>query len=218
MCKLVSKFAAGEAASPELDDDSLLALKSHIEVLSSARPREVLVGDRKVFFVFTDAAFDHDGPDSRGSIGGVLVDGTGALMEYFSHQLAAEVLRALGDSDKKTVIYECELLAFAGALKVWSDFIKGSDLVGYIDNNPARDSVISGGTSSLHASPIVYDILTTEESLHLRLWVARVPSPSNIIADAPSRLQCQELDSLGIHSRVSKFDELFLRMLSKQWS
>ena len=216
VCKLVSKFA-GESANPELDDDSRLALKSHIETLTSSRPREVLVGDRQVFFIFTDAAFDHEGTESRGSIGGVLVDSTGVLMEYFSHQLSSEVLEALGDSQKKTVIYECELLAFAGALKIWSEFIKDCDVVGYVDNNPARDSVISGGTSSLHASPIVYDILATEEALRLRLWIARVPSPSNI-ADAPSRLQCQELESLGVHSRVSETDELFLRMLSKQWS
>ena len=52
--------------------------------------------------------------------------------------------------------------------------------------------------ASLHASSIVYDILTTEEALRLRLWIVRVPSPSNI-ADAPSRLQCQKLESSGIH-------------------
>ena len=80
-------------------------------------------------------------------------------------------------------------LAFAGALRVSDSTIKGCDVVGRIDNNPSRDSIISGGTSSSHATPSVHDILMVEEALGIRLWVARVPSPSNI-SDAPSRLQC----------------------------
>ena len=150
----------------------------------------------------------------------MLVSNSGVMIEYFSHQLSARVLQLLGDPEKKvkkTVIYECERLAFAGALRVWGDTIKGCDVFGYVDNNPSCDWIMSGGTSSSHATPVVYDILVLEETLGVRLWVARVPSPSNV-SDAPSCLQCQQLDSLEVHSGGRNFGELLLSLLSKQWS
>ena len=48
VCKLVSKFA-GDAANPELDDESRLALKSHIETLTSSRPGRSSLGTFKCF-------------------------------------------------------------------------------------------------------------------------------------------------------------------------
>ena len=115
MCRTASRFAS-DSSSQSLDENARLAFAAHIDVLQSAKPREILCLDRPLFFIFIDGAFEREESVAQGSVGGVLLSSDGVMLEYFSHQLSARVLQLLGDPEKKTVIYECELLACAGAL------------------------------------------------------------------------------------------------------
>ena len=66
----------------------------------------------------------------------------------------------------------------------------------FIDNNPAKDALVRGVSSSHASSVIVKTVRKTCASLAIAAWYDRVPSPSNI-ADAPSRLDFSVLIGLG---------------------
>ena len=92
----------------------------------------------------------------------------------------------LGVPDKKTVIFEAELLAVLIAIKTWSGFIASQQAVCYIDNNSARDVSISGVARNACAMQLLEELLSEEMRCSSYIWFARVPSPSNP-SDGPSR-------------------------------
>ena len=106
------------------------------------------------------------------------------------------MLQLLGSSEKETVIFECEMIAVSIALDLWKSELSNAGVVTFVDNDSARDSIISAKTSSAAAKIILRKILVDEENLGLDLWIARVPSPSNI-ADLPSRREVDLLLKLG---------------------
>ena len=69
-------------------------------------------------------------------------------------------------------------------------------LIGFVDNNSARDVAISGSGRNAVAVLLVDFLLKLEMSVCASPWYARVPTPSNI-ADEPSRGVERLLEHMG---------------------
>ena len=81
-------------------------------------------------------------------------------------------------------------------------------MVVFTDNDAVRDSLIGCRTSSENASEILEACLRQEFSLALNLWVARVPTDSNV-ADDPSRNVSDGLLKRGTNPDPLDLDKLW---------
>ena len=81
-------------------------------------------------------------------------------------------------------------------------------MVVFTDNDAVRDSLIGCRTNSDNASIILEACLRREFSLALNLWVARVPTDSNI-ADDPSRNSWDGLLRIGALHDALDLDEMW---------
>ena len=185
ICHMVTEHAY-QSKSSVRSDHLALAREVHAGVLESSKLRSISSIAKQCMFVLTDASFDRPGGNPASCIGFVLVDGGNNFLKFFSTDLSTDMLHLLGSAEKETVICECELIAVAMDLDHWKSDLANAGVVTFVDNNSARDSIISAKTSSAAAKVILRKILIDEENLGLDLWIARVPSPSNI-ADVPSR-------------------------------
>ena len=61
----------------------------------------------RIFHLYTDACFEN----SEGGVGGVLFDGHGAMLSFFSEKLGVETVNLLSPGQKQNVIFELEALA-----------------------------------------------------------------------------------------------------------
>ena len=102
----------------------------------------------------------------------------------------------MNPSKKKTIIFELEFFAVWCAWHIWKENIYGSPTIIFTDNDAVRDSLIGCQTGSESASAILEACLRLEFSIAVNLWIARVPTDSNI-ADDPSRNVVDTLVQLG---------------------
>ena len=80
--------------------------------------------------------------NGTGGIGGVLIDSSGRVASWFSHQLTEKICLALGVGDKATIIYELELVAAIFGLTIWSEAIRDHCTVLFVDNEGVRFTII----------------------------------------------------------------------------
>ncbi|CAE7564390.1 unnamed protein product [Symbiodinium natans] len=160
--------------------------------LRAGRPHEVSGKHASPFFMFTDACYEPQQDQWVAGLGGVLFDVRGKCLGFFSIEAPKRVRHFLGESIKKTIIFELEFLAMLLGMVLWKDIIRFSPLVCFLDNNGSRDLAISGRGRSQVAKKLVALLLGLEGAAELKCWYSRVPSPSNI-ADLPSREKCQYL-------------------------
>ena len=140
-----------------------------------------------IWYLFTDASFEpgEDGNTVAG-LGAVLYDASGKPFSQFSQMLSPNQILQVQSLDRKTPIFELEVLALVLSLVLWKETLATSQVVCYLDNNGARDSAIKGYSSFDPASLFLEVLLTMEERAMICPWFARVPSKSNP-SDAPSR-------------------------------
>ena len=165
-------------------------------VLSAPRieiPRTVL----DTWIVFTDGACEGAG-DKVGSIGGVLINPYGYLVEYFSSKVPTVFMLKLCETSANP-IYELELLPVLVSYLCWRKHLANSPTVFYSDNDAARAGLTKALGATQQAEAIVHhvtSITSIESEICNKPWYGRVPTASNI-ADDPSRLDCSYLDNLG---------------------
>lgn len=140
----------------------------------------------KLWFLFTDASFEPGADQPVAGLGAVLYDSLGRPVSQFSKMFSTTHISLLKSVDRKTPIFELEVLALVLALVLWKETIAGSQVVCYLDNNGARDSAIKGYSHFDPASLFLEVLLSMGESAMICPWFARVPSKSNP-SDAPSR-------------------------------
>ena len=124
--------------------------------------------------------------NGTGGIGGVLIDSSGRMASWFSHQLTEKICLALGVGDKATIIYEFELVAAIFGLTIWSEAIRDHCTVLFVDNEGVRFIIIKASAKGSIVLKLVKYYISLESDLALSMWCARVSSENNI-ADAPSR-------------------------------
>ena len=93
---------------------SLLAL--FCNALEMGKPRIISLASSSNWFVFTDACFEPDHGSWKCGLGGILVDMTGRATQYFSLCLNDSQISDLGGSNKKTIIFEAEMVAVIVAI------------------------------------------------------------------------------------------------------
>ena len=82
--------------------------------MSYGSPRRVFPTVRETVYILTDASFD----DSRGGLGGVLIDQQGAVLAWFSLMLDEQQVQQFIQGDAQVVIGELETLALL--LLLWT--------------------------------------------------------------------------------------------------
>ena len=169
---------------------ALLWLRSRVE---SANP--LLIGPRilSTWFIFTDGACEPE--QGVGGIGAVLVSPSGVMVEYFGTRIPVEAMRAYLKVTENPIYY-LEVLPLLVSVATWANYLEGSQLVMYLDNEAARHSMIRCHAEAAYVDRTIQKFIRVETELQLRVWFGRVPTSSNI-ADPPSRMQFESLVASG---------------------
>lgn len=178
-----------------MDHDLCMMLSRFAEYLERGRPREVRLFTRETWLIFTDASYEPDSEHPVG-IGCVLVNPSGAAVRYIQEVPEERLLKTLGHKEKGTIIFEAEMFAVLLAMRKWRDHFSGRQLVIYVDNDAVRGAIASSSGHTGVAGKMISEINEIEESSRALLWIARVPTKSNI-SDDPSRGDATALISQG---------------------
>ena len=165
---------------------ALKAMSDRLDRLQHAKPREVSIADNLQWFMYTDASFE--GASCTGGLGGVLIDATGSVRQWFGISLDKEKCKCFGAEEKETIIYELEMAAAVVASGLWCNRQTNDLHVHFGDNDSVRFSFVRGSASGLVGQKLMEFQLTLEARSGSRTWYARVPTEANV-SDFPSRLQ-----------------------------
>ena len=184
--RVLANFSAGRK--------SLLAEKDNIflrmfhDLLVRNVPREVGALSSENVVVFTDACYEKDHPTWPCGLGGAeFASGKTYILIYFFSLAVDEELRTLlGEKDKKPIIFEVETLAALLARNLWQPLFGSKRVILFVDNEGTKFSLLKGVSDNACVDAMAEAFAKLECQLHAMVWIARVPSKSNI-ADPPSR-------------------------------
>ena len=181
---------------------AIAQLAEHVE---AARPRTIpLTRSDDPVIILTDAAFD----GGIANFGAILFDPKEGTFEFFGGKFAIGTVehwqrdgaKCDGEKAKEQIIAQAELAVVPMAFTVWWASLQNREILIFIDNEPAKDALINGISSSLAAATLVRATRRLSAEGAMAPWYDRVASPSNL-ADDPSRGRFQKLINLGA-SRV----------------
>ena len=172
---------------------SLLWLQSRV---GSADPLLIHSRVLDTWYIFMDGACEPE--KGFGGIGAVLVSPSGIRVAYFGTLILAAAMQALLRFSENPIYY-LEILPLLVSVATWAEYLEGSQLVMYLDNDAARHSMIRCHAEASYVDRTIQRFLRFETELQLRLWFGRVPTSSNI-ADPPSISSQRKL----LHSLMSK--------------
>lgn len=140
--------------------------------------------------IFTDGSCE--GTDRVvGGVGGVLINEWGVASHCFSGVVPDEVMKVLLKFSSHP-IFELELLPVLISIYLCRRFLSYKYCVIYLDNEAAQGALIRGSSDSSSGAAIVSAFTCLEMDMQLKIWLARVPTSSNV-ADNPSRGVCDDL-------------------------
>ena len=174
--KILSKLSTGRehhTLKPR-DRSALVLLKERV---LEAPPVRISRFSMQTTCIFTDGSCE--GTDRVvGGVGGVLINEWGVASNFFSGVAPQEVMDTLLEFSTHP-IFELELLPVLVSIYIWKRFISHKHCVIYLVNEAAQGASPSGAA-------IVSAFTCLEMDMQLKIWVARVPTSSNI-ADGPGR-------------------------------
>ena len=97
------------------------------------------------WLVYTDASFEQT--SRPGGLGGVLIDQSGQVRQWFGTALNKDVCTKLGADKKDTIIYELEMLAAVLAAALWICEETNDLHTHFGDNDAARFSFVRGSAT-----------------------------------------------------------------------
>ena len=147
------------------------------------------------WLIFTDGACE--GPDNakQGSVGGVLVNPQGQLVQFFGGSVPKDLMDLLL-SRSRNPIYELEVMPLLIAVLLWGGTCETSQVCWYLDNEAGKSAFLKAYGATEFADGMVRKFTCCEMELQIKSWFARVPSQSNV-ADSPSRLEDSYLRDRG---------------------
>ena len=190
----IGELSLRSSKSSTLTSLELKCFKDLQERVLLAPPIEISRTVLDTWIVFTDGACEGAG-DKEGSIGGVLINPNGYLVEYFSSRVPSAFMSKLCETSANP-IYELELLPVLVSYFCWRKYLANSQTVFYLDNDAARAGLTKALGATRLAEAIVLHVTSMEAEICNKPWYGRVPTASNI-ADDPSRLECKYIESLG---------------------
>ena len=177
------------SSTTQVSDELFHVLTALFIRLRDNKAKEVKISPANhTYLIYTDASYE----DGTGGIGGVLIDSCGCVVSWFSHPMNQSICKALGATEKETIIYELELVAAIFGLTIWSEVIKDHCTILFVDNEGVRFTIIKASAKGSVTLKLVKYYISLESDLALSMWCARVASESNF-ADAPSRSVSHEL-------------------------
>ena len=190
----LSKRAQGHDPGNLLCDDlhsSLVTLLKHLE---TAPPLTIRLASGRNLFVFTDGSYEPEAA-IRAGVGGLIVDGSGVPLRFFSDQVSDRDLDVLLQ-DSSHPIYAVELFAVMIAMSAWKDLLYDTFTVVFVDNTAAQAALVAGKSSTVCGRRILQQVLNIEQQTANRPWFGWVPSYSNP-SDPPSRGVYEHLERQG---------------------
>lgn len=100
-----------------------------------------------------------------------------------TRELLEEQSDGLGENfftDSKHPIYEAELLPVYLSLFFFMPLRRGSQLGGYVDNEPCRLALVRGHSPKWLATCLIEGVIGLEVQLALRPWYGRVPTRQTV--------------------------------------
>ena len=183
-----------------LDSTQLRAFEILQERLCGGKPKSFLADEmQKPALLFTDGALEYEDGEPRATIGAVCVFPDGNT-EVFGSEVPVAVMDMWRQGGKTHVIGLVELYACVVALRHWNKAFTSRRVIMFVDNWPALDVLVKG-TSLQEDWRKLLLVLEDPYLDSFLLWVARVPSSSNV-ADFPSRGSILELSFLKPFSCV----------------
>ena len=185
-----------------------LAIAQLAEHVAAAEPRTILLtrSDDPVVLL-TDAAFE----GGAATFGAVVFDPRNGTFEFFGGKFAKETVKywqrdgQVDDQNeprvKEQIIAQAELAVVPMAFTTWWGLLKDREILVFVDNEPAKEALINGISSSWASASMVRETRRLSAAGAMAPWYDRVASPSNL-ADDPSREHFQRLIKLGA-SRVA---------------
>ena len=177
-----------------LEESQLKAFETLRCRLCSGRPKTFLADDiEKPVLILTDGALEYEGDVAKATIGGVSLKPDGTC-EVFGCKVPDDVVSQWQAGGKTHVIGLVELYACVVALLHWKPDVSSRRVILFVDDWPALDVLVKGTSLQIEWRNL---LLLLEDPLedNFLLWIARVPSSSNI-SDHPSRGSLKELDFL----------------------
>jgi hypothetical protein len=177
-----------------LEESQLQAFEILRQRLCSGRPKTFLADVvEKPVLIFTDGALEYEGEVAKATIGGVCLR-PGGDCEIFGAAVPDQVVEAWQGGGKTHVIGLVELYACIVSLLHWKPDVSSRRVILFVDNWPALDVLVKGTSLQPEWRDL---LLLLEDPLedNFMLWVARVPSASNV-ADHPGRGSVKELEFL----------------------
>ena len=161
---------------------------------------------------------------SRGgaTFGAVLFDPRNGTFEFFGGKFARATVDfwqrdgATQEQDepkaKEQIICQAELAVVPMAFSTWREVLKDREILSFIDNEPAKEALINGSSSSWASAEMVRETRRMTAEGAMAPWYDRVASPSNL-ADEPSRGHFLRLIKLGaVRVEASELPALSIRI------
>ena len=203
-----------DGGDEKLTQEDVSSLLRFVNMLSARRGRCISSSAGRPWTLYTDACYEPTAKSWKCGIGAVLISPDGYPAAAFSHSLSDDDMNQLGAKQKKSIIFEAELLAMVVAMSVWRPYIAHCPLLVFIDNNSVRDVAISGKARSGAAVKMVEYLLQLEDKSSVWPWYSRVPSESNP-SDLPSRQACEHVCINGREVRVTSVQDDLVKLFAE---
>lgn len=159
-------------------------------------PRKVSFGhSRKPVLLYTDAS-DVPEREPRFVLGAVLYDLDSPLFQYTF--LAVPDVVVANWLPRANYMGQLEVMAGPVAVSTWHNKLRGRQVIHFVDNDSAAAGLVRGYSPKADSSPLIGHYWLHAACSQVSMYIERVESKSNL-ADGPSRLDFQQLQSWGAH-------------------
>lgn len=211
--KVLSRLSSGREHH-KLNRHDLRALNFLQERVLEAPPVRTSRLSMQTACIFTDGSCE--GTDLvSGGVGGVLVNEWGYASHFFSGMVPRDIMETLLQFSTHP-IFELELLPVLISICIWKRFISYKHCVIYLDNEAAQGALIKASSDSPLGASIVGAFTDLEMDTQLKVWIARVPTSSNI-ADGPSRMECDDLIARNLHQTEIPWKDVWMLVEERRW-
>ena len=164
--ELSCAIASGSGAITDALRKSLVFLKDRV---TSANPRVVACGPRRMMHLYTDASHE----SNYSGVGAVCYDSAGTELWHFGDHLSLDQVRRVNFDDKGTIIGVLEAMAvYAGVNQLASEH-KHADVICFVDNDAGLASMIKAGSPNDVMMNAASSVAAIEVTHDLRLWFVR---------------------------------------------
>ena len=181
----------------DVDESESEALGFLRDRLQHGKPRTLTAGIAKQpILIYTDGALEYEtAGQSKGTIGGVFIHPDG-WVRAFGCKVPDNVMQSWTEGAKVHVIGLVELFAAVVAVCKWYPLFEDRRVILFVDIYSAQDCLVEGFAKNRERRKLFLILEGTDDNLFAKVWVARVPSCSNL-SDAPSRGDIEALQFLG---------------------